>query len=141
MKWVDIMSTHFTILKYERIRRENAPFLFFIFRRISSKFYFCQIFYHAKLLPHYYAKLLPLYHTKSLKSNFLTPKSYSAPATVKFYTVSNFERANKLQLISWKLGVKLSFRIIKFENFLILRYNIYRKSRKTKKNKTLLSWE
>ena len=109
---------------------------FFIFRRISSKFYFCQIFHHTKLLPHY--------HAKSLKSNFLTPKSYSAPATVKFYTVSNFRRANKLQLISykqagklgsWKLGVKLSFRIIKFENFLILRYNIYRKSRKTKKIK------
>ena len=88
---------------------------FFIFRRISSKFYFCQIFYHAKLLPHYYAKLLPHYyakllphyHTKSLKSNFLTTKSYSAPATVKFYTVSNFGRANKLQLISCKQAGKL----------------------------------
>lgn len=30
-----------------------------IFRRISSKFYFCQIFHHTKLLPHYYTKLLP----------------------------------------------------------------------------------
>src|SRR5574344_919493 len=98
MKWVDIMSIHFTILKYERIRRISRR-LFFIFRRISSKFYFCQIFYHAKLLPHY--------HTKSLKSNFLTPKSYSAPATVKFYTVSNFRRANKLQLISYKQAGKL----------------------------------
>lgn len=46
--------------------------------------------------------LLPLYHTKSLKSNFLTPKSYLAPAAVKFYTLSNFGRANKLQLISYK---------------------------------------
>ena len=44
--------------------------------------------------------LLPLYHAKSLKSNSLTPESYSAPATVKFYTLSNFERANKLE--SWK---------------------------------------
>ena len=58
--------------------------------------------YHAKLLPHYYAKLLPHYHAKSLKSNFLTSKSYSAPATVKFYTLSNFGRANKLRLISYK---------------------------------------
>lgn len=132
-------------------------FFFFIFRRISSKFYFCQIFYeknfyekffslhHAKLLPYYHAKLLPHYHTKSLKSNFLTPKSYSAPATVKFYTVSNF--INKLQLISCKqagcqilriscaapLFENLFFLLVKFENFLILRYNIYRKSRKTKK--------
>ena len=76
-------------------------FFFEIFRRISSKFYFCQIFHHAKLLSHYYAKLLPHYHTKSLKSNFLTPKSYLAPATVKFYTVSNF--INKLQT-SWEAG-------------------------------------
>ena len=97
---------------------------------------------------------LNYYHTKSLKSNFLTPKSYSAPATVKFYTVSNF--INKLQLISCKqAGVKFYEKkswnstfeknaflaTVKFENFLILRYNIYRKSRKTKKNKTLLSWE
>lgn len=43
-----------------------------------------------------------LHHTKSLKSNFLTPKSYLAPATVKFYTLSNFGRANKLRLISYK---------------------------------------
>ena len=87
---------------------------------------------------------LNCYRITTLKSNFLTPKSYSAPATVKFYTVSNFGRANKLRPISYKqagswkagkLGVKLSFRIIKFENFLILRYNIYRKSRKTKKIK------
>ena len=46
---------------------------------------------------------LNYYHAKSLKSNFLTPKSYSAPATVKFYTVSNFGRANKLQT-SWEAG-------------------------------------
>ena len=95
--------------------------------------------------------LLLLYRTKSLKSNFLTPKSYSAPATVKFYTVSNFGRANKLQT-SWEAGKlesskfqkrkagaplfkNLFFLLIKFENFLILRYNIYRKSRKTKKIK------
>ena len=127
-----------------------APFSFFIFRRISSKFYFCQIFHHAKLLPHYYTKLLPHYHTKSLKSNFLTPKSYSAPTTVKFYTLSNF--TNKLRLISckqarsWKLQIlgkkagvllfkNLFFLLVKFEKILILRYNIYRKSRKTKKIK------
>ena len=41
---------------------------------------------------------LNYYHTKSLKSNFLTPKSYSASATVKFYTLSNF--TNKLRLIN-----------------------------------------
>ena len=92
--------------------------------------------------------LLPLYHAKSLKSNFLTHKSYSAPTTVKFYTVSNF--TNKLGLISCKqAGVKFYEKkswnstfeknaflaTVKFENFLILRYNIYRKSRKTKKIK------
>ena len=126
----------------------SRRFLFFIVRRISSKFYFCQIFYHAKLLPHYYTKSLPLYHAKSLKSNFLTPKSYSAPATVKFYTVSNF--TNKLRPISCKqAGVKFYEKkswnstfeknaflaTVKFEKILILRYNIYRKSRKTKKIK------
>ena len=114
----------------------SAPFLFLFLDEYRLNFIFVK--FSTKNF------LLPLYHTKSLKSNFLTPKSYSAPATVKFYTVSNFGRANKLQLISykqagklesWKLGVKLSFRIIKFENFLILRYNIYRKSRKTKKIK------
>lgn len=37
--------------------------------------------------------------------NFIFVKfylSYSAPATVKFYTLSNFERANKLRPISQK---------------------------------------
>ena len=51
--------------------------------------------------------LLPLYRTKPLKSNFLTPKSYSAPATVKFYTLSNFGRANKLGAASYKQAEKL----------------------------------
>lgn len=37
--------------------------------------------------------------------NFIFVKfyfSYSAPATVKFYTLSNFGRANKLRLISYE---------------------------------------
>ena len=81
----------------------------FIFVKFSTKNFYENFFslHRTKLLPHY--------HTKSLKSNFLTPKSYSAPTAVKFYIVSNFGRANKLQLISWKLDVKLFFRIIKFE--------------------------
>ena len=99
-----------------KCRRRNAPFLFLgIFRRISSKFYFCQIFYEkisTKNFSHF--TTLNCYHTKSLKSNFLTPKSYSAPATVKFYTMSNFERANKLQT-SWKAGKLQIFRKEKLE--------------------------
>ena len=119
----------------------SAPFLFLFLDEYRLNFIFVKFFITLNC---YRITTLNYYRTTALKSNFPTPKSYSAPATVKFYTVSNFGRANKLQLISykqagklesWKLGVKLSFRIIKFENFLILRYNIYRKSRKTKKIK------
>ena len=94
----------FTFILTDMMRLHHIFFLFldeyrlnFIFVKFSTK-----NFSHFITLNCYRITILPHYRTKSLKSNFLTPKSYSAPATVKFYTVSNFGRANKLQT-SWKL--------------------------------------
>ena len=114
--------------------------------------HFCAISFFLKFLDEYRLNFIFFKFSRSF---------YSAPATVKFYTLSNFGRANKLRLISYKqagcqifrkeklefyflkkrIFNDLFFLLIKFEIFPILRYNIYRKSRKTKKNKTLLSWE
>ena len=74
-------------------------FLFYFLDEYRLNFIFVKFFITLNC---YRITTLNYYHAKSLKSNFLTPKSYSAPATVKFYTVSNFGRANKLGAESCK---------------------------------------